>query len=81
MFLTHALAVAPYLFMGGLFRMVYEHLSKCFILEDPSLGFLELFQTIVVIAHGDIPRSVALMLRLTYCWQWQKTLEVFILLP
>jgi hypothetical protein len=42
--------------------MVYEHLSKCFILKDPSLGFSELFQATTTIAHGDVPRSVALML-------------------
>ncbi len=42
--------------------MVYEHLSGCFILEDPSSGFSELFQVVVAIAHGDILRLVALML-------------------
>jgi hypothetical protein len=36
-----ALATTPHLFLG--FKMVYEYLSRCFILEDPSLGFLELF--------------------------------------
>ncbi len=40
--------------------MVYEHLLGCFIPKDPSLGFLKLFQ--VVIARGDILRSVTLML-------------------
>jgi hypothetical protein len=59
--------------------MVYQHLW-CFIPKDPSFGFLELFQD-VVIAHGDIPSSVGLMLGLTNCWQWQNTLEIFILLP
>jgi hypothetical protein len=29
---------------------------------DPSLEFSELFQAIVAVAHGDIPRSMALML-------------------
>jgi hypothetical protein len=43
--------------------MVYEHLSRCFIPKDPSLRFLKLFQVIVVIAHGDILKLVALMLR------------------
>jgi hypothetical protein len=43
--------------------MVYEHLSKCFIPKDPSLGFLELFQVIVVCE--DIPRSVALVLEVS----------------
>jgi len=31
------------------------------MLEDPSLGFLELFQVVVII-HGDIFRLVALVL-------------------
>jgi hypothetical protein len=61
--------------------MVYEYLLKCFIPEDPSLGFLELFHTVVAITRGDILRSMALMLGLTDCWKWQKTLEVFNLLP
>jgi len=42
--------------------MVYEHLSRCFIPENPSLRFSELFQVIVVVTHGDIPRLVALVL-------------------
>jgi hypothetical protein len=42
--------------------MVYEHFSRCFILRDPSLKFLELFQAIAIVAHADIPRLVALML-------------------
>jgi len=42
--------------------MVYKHLLGCFILEDPSLGFSELFQVIVVIACGDIPNLVVLVL-------------------
>jgi hypothetical protein len=42
--------------------MVYEHLSNYFILENPSLGFSELFQATVVVAHGDILKSMALML-------------------
>jgi hypothetical protein len=42
--------------------MVYEHLLGCFILKDPSLGFSELFQVVVAIAHGDILRLVALVL-------------------
>jgi hypothetical protein len=40
--------------------MVYEHLSKCFIPKDPSLGFSELFQVVV---YGDILKSMALKLR------------------
>jgi hypothetical protein len=44
--------------------MVYEHLSQCFILKDPSLGFSELFQIGggVVVASGDILRLVALVM-------------------
>jgi len=59
---THILATTPHLFANGLSRMVYEHLLGCFILEDPSSGFSKLFQVVIVVAHGDIPRSVALML-------------------
>jgi hypothetical protein len=54
---AQALTTTRNLSSGGL----YGHLLKCFIPEDPSLGFLRLFQ-VVVIVHGDIPRSVALML-------------------
>jgi hypothetical protein len=43
--------------------MVYELLSRCFILlEDPSLGFLELFQAIVIVARDYIFKLVALVL-------------------
>jgi hypothetical protein len=42
--------------------MVYEHLSRCFIPKDPSLGLLKFFKAIVVVVHGDILRLVALML-------------------
>ncbi len=48
--------------LSGLSRMVYEHISRCFIPKDPSSWFLELFQVAVVVAHGDIPRVMALML-------------------
>jgi hypothetical protein len=41
--------------------MVCEHLLGCFILKDPSSGFLELFQVIVVVC-GDIPKLVAIVL-------------------
>jgi len=61
---TQALTIAPHLFSGGLFRMVYEHFLGCFILEDPSSEFSKLFQ-VVIIAHGDIPRLVALVLGVT----------------
>jgi hypothetical protein len=33
------------------------------MLEDPSLEFLELFQVVNIVARGDIPRSMALLLR------------------
>jgi hypothetical protein len=42
--------------------MVYEHLLGCFMLEDPSLKFLVLFQVVADIVHGDIFRSMALVL-------------------
>jgi len=43
--------------------MAYEHLSRCLILEDPSLRFLKLFQVVATtIIHGDILRSMALVL-------------------
>jgi len=77
---AQALTIAPHLFSGGLFGMVYEHLSRCFIPKYPSSWFLELFQDAVIITHGDIPRLMALMLGLIDCWQWQKTLVVFVLL-
>jgi len=41
--------------------MAIKRWSRCLILEDPSLGFLELFQ-IVAIVHEDIFRSMVLML-------------------
>jgi hypothetical protein len=60
---AQTLTTTPHLFLDGLFGMVYEHLSKCFIAEDPSSRFSELFQATTIVAHGDIPRSMALMLR------------------
>jgi hypothetical protein len=42
--------------------MVYEHLSRCFIPKDPSSGFSKLFQVVIVVTHGHIPKLVALML-------------------
>jgi hypothetical protein len=62
---AQALVTTPHLSLGELSRMVYEHLQRCFIPKDPSLRFLELFQTIstvATVACGDIPRSVALVL-------------------
>jgi hypothetical protein len=53
---TQTLAIAPHLSSGGLYGMVYEHLSNYFILEDPSLGFSKLFQMLpVVISLGQWP--------------------------
>ncbi len=42
--------------------LTYEHLSGCFILEDPSLGFSELFQVAAIAIRGDILRLMALVL-------------------
>jgi hypothetical protein len=42
--------------------MVYKHFLGCFILEDPSSRFLELIQVAIIVARGDIPRSVALVM-------------------
>jgi len=59
---AQALAIVPHWFLGRFFGMVYEHLSRCFIPKDPSTRFSKLFQAIVVVTHGDILRSVALVL-------------------
>jgi len=59
---AHVLAIAPHLFSSGLFGMVYEYFLRCFRLEDPSLEFSKLFQIVFTIAHGDIPKSVVLLL-------------------
>ncbi len=59
---AQALAIAPHLSLGGLSGMVYEHLSRCFILGDPSLRFSELFEVDVIVVRGDIPRWVTLVL-------------------
>ncbi len=59
---AQALAIAPHLSLGGLSRMVYEHLLGCFKPEDASSRFSKLFQVVDVVACGDIPRLVALML-------------------
>ncbi len=48
------LAIVPYLFLGGLSGMVYEHLLGCFIPKDPSSKFSKLFQVIVIIVSRDI---------------------------
>jgi hypothetical protein len=59
---AQALTIAPHLFAGGLSGMIYEHLSGCFGLENPSSEFSKLFQATTTIAHGDIPRLMALVL-------------------
>jgi hypothetical protein len=59
---TWALVTTPHSFSGGLSRMVYKHLLGCFISKGPSLGFLELFQAVIIVTHGDIHRSMALVL-------------------
>ncbi len=48
------------MYSNGLSKMVYEHLSGCFILKDPSSRFLELFFVVAIVA--DILKSMALML-------------------
>jgi hypothetical protein len=58
--ITQVLTVSPHLSSNGLSRIVYEHLSKYYIPKDSSLGFSRLFQVVVV--HGVIFRSVALVL-------------------
>jgi len=74
---THVLAVAPNLSSGGLFEMVYEHLSGCFILEDPSSGFSKLFQVVSTIARGDILRLVALVLGVNRLVALAKDIKCF----
>jgi len=64
---AQALIITPHLFFHGLYGMVYEHILGCFIPKDPSSRFSKLFQIVVVVAHGDIPRSVALVLGVEYC--------------
>ncbi len=59
---AQTLAITPHLSLSGLCRMVYEHFSIWFILEDPSSKILELFQATAIVAYGDILRSVALVL-------------------
>jgi hypothetical protein len=49
---AQALTIIPHLSLGGLFRMVYEHFSRCFILEIPSLGFSKLFQVVAIVICG-----------------------------
>jgi hypothetical protein len=64
---AQTLTIVSNLPSNGFFRMVYEHFLKCFILKNPSLGFLKLFHVVVAAAHGDILRLVALVLGLVNC--------------
>jgi hypothetical protein len=59
---TWALVTTPHSFSGGLSRMVYKHLLRCFIPKGPSSWFLELFQAVIIVLRGDIHRSIALVL-------------------
>jgi hypothetical protein len=52
----------PFVFKWAIWDVVYEHLLGCFIPEDPSLGFSELFQIAIVVACGVILRSTVLVL-------------------
>jgi hypothetical protein len=42
---THTLAITPHSCLSGLLKMVYEHLSRCFIPKDPSSEFSKLLQS------------------------------------
>jgi len=49
---AQALAIASHLSLGMFSRMVYEHLLGCFILEDPSSRFSELFKLFLLLFMG-----------------------------
>jgi len=49
---AETLAIAPHLSLGGLSGMVYEHLSGCLILEDPSLGFSKYSKLLLLLFVG-----------------------------
>jgi hypothetical protein len=49
---AQALTTLLHLSLGEFFGMVYEHLSRCFIPKDPSLGFSKLFQAAIAIKWG-----------------------------
>ncbi len=70
-----AITITPRLFLDGLFGIVYEHFSRCFILEDPSSGFLELFQAIVIIICGDILSSIVMTFLVRECYGSPKKQE------
>jgi hypothetical protein len=59
---AQTLTFAPHLSLGGFYGMVYEHLLGCLTPEDPSSWFSKLFQVVVIVIHGDILKSMALML-------------------
>ncbi len=62
---AQTLVIIPHLALGGFSLMVYEHLSRCFIPKDPFSRFSKLFQVVIIVAHGDILKSVAIMLGAT----------------
>jgi len=77
---AQALAITPHLSLSELSKMVYEHLSRCFIWEDPSLGFSKLFQVVTVVVCGDIFKLVALMLGANILLAMVKDIGGFVLL-
>jgi hypothetical protein len=48
-----------HLSIGGLSRIVFEHLRDCFHPEDLASGFIKLFQLCFHIAQGRIPPQIA----------------------
>jgi hypothetical protein len=56
---AQTLAIIPHLFSSGLYGMVYEHISRCFIPEDPSLGFSDV---VAIVVRMDIFKLVVIML-------------------
>ncbi len=63
--LKHIFVVDKILFAQALtiiFHFFWVGFLGCFIPKDPSLRFLDLFQVATHVAHGDIPKLVALML-------------------
>ncbi len=71
---AQALTTTPHLSSSGLSKMVYDHFLGCFIPKGPSLSFLGLFQ-VVIVAHADILRSMALMLETNKFLTMTKTIE------
>jgi hypothetical protein len=49
----------PHLSVIGLFRMVFEHLQRCFHPEDSMSEFPQLFQLCFHIAKGHIAPQIA----------------------